>query len=179
MAVTMRGVLPRSEALVEAIPPAPLPAESGEQVVVPQRASQRHKAQPKPSSNQEWARVLVPGHSGDKKMALPSEIRECMFNRINRSSGETHWEARFVGEGLRLAVDLSKLDKKLRNKTRSQVYRGPCQEHDAFRTVLLWLWRKWVMYNPTGGSVKFTDLPQHVQDCLPTSCCRRRAPTVP
>ena len=22
------------------------------------------------------------------------------------------------------------------------------------------------MYNPTGGSVKFTDLPQHVQDCL-------------
>jgi hypothetical protein len=61
------------------------------------------------------------------------------------------WVARFCTDpGLQPVVDLTTIDKKLRNKTRTVYFHDECEEHDAFRTVLLWLWRQWLMHNPTG-----------------------------
>ena len=89
------------------------------------------------------------------------------MNKVTRAStGETSWAARYWGENSSIVVDLRKLDSKLKNKTRSQVFTDGCEEHDAFRVILLWLWRKWVMHNATGKHVAISDIPPHVQKCL-------------
>ena len=134
--------------------------------VDPDHAAKPMAKQRKSGSNQEWARNLVPGHTSDEKAVLPPGTQDCTLNQITRHSGETSWVARFWGENLQVVDDLGKKDKKLRNKTRSQHFGENGDEHDAFRTVLFWLWRKWLMHNPTGKPMTLNDLPEEVRKCL-------------
>ena len=47
---------------------------------------------------------------------------------------------------LAIRIDLREVDSKLKNRTRSSAYTDICEEHTAFRVVLLWLWRTWIMH---------------------------------
>jgi hypothetical protein len=97
-------------------------------------------------------------------VAVQSAVKENQMNKVTRAStGETSWAARYWGENSSIVVDLRKLDSKLKNKTRSQVFTDGCEEHDAFRVILLWLWRKWVMHNATGKHVAISDIPPQVK----------------
>ena len=88
--------------------------------------------------------------------------------RVARSrTGETWWEARFSGDSgynLEIKVDLRKVDSKLKNRTRTSEFADICEEHTAFRVVLFWLWRKWIMH--TCEQAGLSQIPSYVRMCL-------------
>ena len=121
------------------------------------------KAKPKAiGSIQEWVRPLVPGHPASGTARSPN-LLESSLNRITRSSTSgTQWVARF-SVTTEMNMTLGKGDPKLKNKTRSMGYNGSCEEHDAFRLTLLWLWRRIAM-SMTPDQLR--ELPRHINTCL-------------
>ena len=121
------------------------------------------KARPKTmcGSTQEWVRSLVPGHPASGGACIPN-LLESSLNRVTRSSTVTpQWVARF-SVSTEMNMTRAKVDIKLRNKTRSMGYHDPCEEHDAFRLTLLWLWRRYAM----SMTLDQRSLPWHVRQCL-------------
>ena len=118
-------------------------------------------------SNQDWARPLVPGHAATGVEVLAT-VTKLLFGKVVRSAtGEATWEARFsgnAGQNLAIQIDLRKVDSKLKQRTRSSGYMDVCEEHTAFRVVLLWLWRKWIMHTREQATLK--QIPPHVRMCL-------------
>ena len=147
---------------IEAKPPQSCAKAGSPAPKVEPKPKAEPKAKPKamPGSTQEWARPLVPGHPASGGACIPN-LLESSLNRITRSSNATQWVARFSVSS-EMNMTQAKVDSSLRNKTRSVVYHDLCEEHDAFRLTLLWLWRRYAMSMTRDNR----PLPEPVRRCL-------------
>ena len=127
------------------------------------KATPKAKPQTTFGSMQEWVRPLVPGHPASGTARAPN-LSESSLNRVTRSATiVSQWVARY-SLTTPMNLKLAKSDRKLKNKTRSVAYHNKCEEHDAFRVTLLWLWRRNAMSSMTPDQLP--PLPDHIGKCL-------------